>query len=281
MKIVQGDQVPDGAGTSHRGGVSSHQYLLDGEPGALNNFSLVLAKSPGRYSPRHRHNFEQFRFQMEGAAKYGRTGKLTPGMVGYYPEGASYGPQTQEDGVNLAVLVLQCGGASGEGYLSRAEQAIAIDDLNTMGDFKDGVFFRNEDVPGKRNMDAFQAVWEHVNKRPMVYPKPRYDNPILMQPENYKWTPLVGAPGVSQRQLGDFTECHTRVGFLKIDPDTKLKLTGGRDIYFVVSGAGTVDGETLRPTTTVYLDDGEQARLSADESTGILHFHLPEIFPTY
>ena len=70
-------------------------------------------------------------------------------------------------------------------------------ELREEGEFKDGVFRRRADVEGRRNVDGYQAIWEHVNGRPMDYPKPRYPQPIFMDPENYEWVPAAGVPGVA------------------------------------------------------------------------------------
>src|SRR5258708_7765810 len=145
MKIVQGNEVPAQRGVPYRGGTSHQRRVLEGEPGTLGNFSLTMSEREGDYySPRHRHNFEQIRFQLAGVSDYGRTGKLTEGMVGYYPEGVSYGPQTQKSGESAATVTLQFGGASGSGYLSRDDVKAGMDALKQFGQFKDGVYFRRD-----------------------------------------------------------------------------------------------------------------------------------------
>jgi mannose-6-phosphate isomerase-like protein (cupin superfamily) len=277
MKIIQGDRLKPDARSSHRGGVVSYLRLLDGEPDTIDNFSLVLARTPGRFSPRHRHNFEQFRYQLEGTADYGRTGKLKPGMIGYFPEGVHYGPQTQAEGDELAMLVLQCGGASGGGYLGREGEVAYTEELKKFGVFKDGVYHRNADVPGKRNVDAFQAIWEHVHQRPMVYPKARYDVPILMHPDAFEWVPVEGARGVYEKTLGTFTERRTAAALLKLDPGAKHDLTGERDIFFVVNGTGSIGREPLRRLTTVWLDKGDNARIEAVDDLELLNYRLPNL----
>ena len=78
MKIVQGNEVPAQRGVPYRGGTSHQRRVLEGEPGTLGNFSLTMSEREGDYySPRHRHNFEQIRFQLAGMSDYGRTGKLS------------------------------------------------------------------------------------------------------------------------------------------------------------------------------------------------------------
>ena len=44
---------------------------------------------------------------------------MKTGMIGYIPEGTYYGPQTSVG--EATTFVLQFGGSSGQGYLSREE----------------------------------------------------------------------------------------------------------------------------------------------------------------
>ena len=81
MKIVQADDIPLKRGLEHRGGIFHSRRLLEGEPGTLDNFQLTLGQMGGEFfSPRHRHNFEQIRFQVEGTLDYARDGKLSAGL---------------------------------------------------------------------------------------------------------------------------------------------------------------------------------------------------------
>jgi hypothetical protein len=199
MDITQIDQVGDYAASLHRTGKSVRQNLLQSETG-LDGYSLIISRSEARFSPRHRHNFEQYRFQIGGTADYSKTGLLKTGMLGYFPEGMHYGPQLPaEDGNDVAVLVLQCGGPSKCGYVNRAEVLEAAKELQGLGEFKDGVFHRNPDVPGKKNVEGSQAIWEHIMQRDLEYPKPRHPAPILMDPAEVAWVPVEGAKGVSER----------------------------------------------------------------------------------
>ena len=277
MKIVQGDALALERGLEHRGGTFYFRRLLEGERGTIDNFQLSLGVIEGDfYSPRHRHNFEQIRFQLEGTLDYSRDGKLKPGMVGYFPEGITYGPQTPQVDGHAVTVVLQCGGASGSGYLSRDETKAGMVALSKLGSFEKGIFRRDKDVPGKHNMDGTQAIWEHVNERPLVFPKPRYNHPIFMDPDSYDWVPAERAPGVWEKRLGTFTECGTRAGFLKIEAGARIA-PEGRAIYFTVSGDGTVSGAPLRALTTVFLDRGETATLTARRTATILRLGLPDL----
>ena len=277
MKIVQGDELEWKRGLEHRGGIFHNRILVEGEPGSLDNFQIGVGRMSGDfYSPRHHHNFEQIRFQLEGALDFARDGKMETGMVGYFPEGCFYGPQTQAPDDQPMTVVLQFGGASGSGYLSRAEVKAGMDEMQSEGEFKDGVFRRNKDVPGKRNLDGYQAIWEHVNARPMVYPKPRYSRPFMMDPKNYSWVPVEGSPGVAEKLIGVFTERRSESRFVRLDPGATYR-AGGHGIYFVIEGSGEVEGQPIRRLTTVHVKKGETASFAARAQTTMLYFGLPDL----
>src|SRR5580704_6689941 len=117
MKIVQGEELQWQRGLEHRGGIFHNRLLMEGEPGTIDNFQLSMGRMGGAFfSPRHRHNFEQIRFQLDGELDFARDGRMKTGMVGYFPEGMFYGPQSQDPEGTPITIVLQMGGASGSGY---------------------------------------------------------------------------------------------------------------------------------------------------------------------
>jgi hypothetical protein len=277
MKIVHGDAVERKRGLEHRGGTFHGRLLLEGEPGTLGNFQLTLGESGSDfYSPRHRHNFEQFRFQIQGSLDFARNGKMKPGMVGYFPEGVYYGPQSQQSDEQPLTAVLQFGGAGGGGYLAQAEVKAGMRELQKYGEFKDGVFRRTDGAPGKKNLDGYQAIWEAANGTPMNYPKGRYDNPVFMDSTSYDWVPVEGQRGVCEKLLGIFTERRSTAELVKLDPGAQY-LAKGRGVHLVVTGAGTIGTERYRALTAVYLTDGETLRFAADETTEMLHLGLPDL----
>jgi hypothetical protein len=277
MKIVQGDQVAPEPAVRHRGGGLQARILLEGTPGTLVNFQLSLgATSADFISPRHRHNFEQYRVVLDGRFDFGQDGVMTEGMVGYFPEGVYYGPQSSAN--NTLAAVLQFGGMSGGGYLSAQEVNAGMEELKQVGEFQKGVFRRREGVPGRKNQDAFEAIWEFVNGRPIIYPLSSYAGPAMMNPANLPWMPVDGAAGVSEKRLGSFAENRTGVRMLNLGGGASFEASG-RGIYLVLSGAGTVAGEKLRRLTAFYVDAGETAALTAGELTFVLHYGLPAAGP--
>jgi hypothetical protein len=275
MKIVQADEMDWKRGLEHRGGIFHNRLVLEGEPGTIDNFQLSMGRMSGEfYSPRHRHNFEQIRFQLAGSLDFDRDGKMTTGCVGYFPEGVYYGPQSQDPDEQPIAIVLQFGGASGSGYVSRHEMKAGMDALSGQGEFKNGVFRRHADVEGKRNMDGYQAIWEHVNGRAMEYPKPRYSRPFLMDPENYEWQPV--AEGVAEKALGTFTECRSAVRMVRIEAGASFTARG-RTVCFVTQGTGKIADQPLRLFTTLQLEAGESCAISADETVELLEMTLPNL----
>jgi len=122
MKVSQGHERPVVRALQFRAGTTHLRHLLDGEVGTRGNFMLGIWKSEGDFfSPRHRHNFEQYRYVLDGELNYNRNGKLTKGMLGYFPEGVMYGPQSQDPDKFSLALILQFGGTSGSGFLSQPE----------------------------------------------------------------------------------------------------------------------------------------------------------------
>jgi hypothetical protein len=274
MKIVQVDDVTRIRGLEHRGGTFFARTMAEGEPGTPGNFKFSLSELGTDYSgPRHRHNFDQFRFALEGESDYG-DGSLTPGMLGYYPEGVPYGPQVNRTPIFSAVL--QFGGASGSGYLLPRDVKAGMEELKAFGEFKDGIFHRRDGVPGRRNTDAYQAIWEHVHGRDMVYPKGRYGAPIFMDAAHYQWAPVKGAAGVHEKLFGVWTERRIEAGLLRLDAGARHEVAG-RGIYMVLAGAGTCAGQPLQKFTTVHLDQDERAVLQASETIEVLHYGLPDL----
>jgi len=226
------------------------------------------------YSPRHVHNFDQWRFQLEGSCGFDRNGTMTPGTLGYFPEGAHYGPQSSD--VPNTIVVMQFGGPSGNGYLNGLRVAEAAEKMKAFGYFEKGVFHRNEGVEGKRTMDAYRASWEFVHGRPMEVARPQYADPVLMDTAAYRWMPLDGAPGVEEKAFGTFSDCAIRAARYKLDPGATFTATG-RGVFFVLSGSGTLEGEPYRFMTTLELQTGERASYQAGETSEILLFGQPEI----
>lgn len=275
MRIVHFDDVPFTERLPrHRDGRFEFRSLMTGEPGTLGNFNLEAVRTYGDFfSPRHRHNFDQYRYQIEGSFDFDRGGKMFPGSVAYFPEGTPYGPQSSSE--DSLTVVLQLGSASGSGYLSRQEFLAGSADLLKQGEFRRGAFTQTGEDGQKRNKDGFEAVWEHVNKRKLEYPAQRYQAPVFMNPANFSWVPSVDQ-GVSVKRLSAFGEASTTVGLVRLEPRANLELRE-RTLYFVLAGTGKAGKSNWEARATIHLGAGEHERIEAETASELLCFGLPDL----
>ena len=278
MKLVHADEIAPRRVSGHRTGDITFQRLLQGDPGGLDNHELSLVRNAGQYrTPRHRHNFEQFRMVLEGEFSWASRRKMKLGQVGYFPEGTPYGPQNVAD---CLTLVLQCGGPSGQGFLSYDQLHDGHEELRKLGSFEDGIFRR---APGanapatRKNQDGYEAIWEHVRGRKLTYPKKRYDEPVIMTPEALDWEP-TGDEGVERKRLGVFDH-GAGAELLRLELGASLAIDAGDAIQllFVLEGAGRADGRIYRRWSAIGLARGERATLAADAPTEILHLGIAAV----
>jgi quercetin dioxygenase-like cupin family protein len=262
-----------------RGGGKEFRTLLKGRDGDRGNYRMVYARQTGAVSgPRHRHNFDQIRLCLEGRVNFGPDRWIDPGEVAYFPEGASYGPE--ESDVARLALTIQFGGPSGLGFVSETQQLAAMAELKMSGRFENGVYRREGDLPEgtKRNQDAFEAIWEHVNGCRISYPQRRYDEPILMRPQNFCWRPVMGEAGVAERRLGTYSERNVSIAMRHLEPGarTSFAARGGALLGFMMSGSAEFSGQALRPHSAFELAAGETGRLAAESVAEIFLLGLPE-----
>jgi hypothetical protein len=231
-----------------RPGVLEQKFLLTGQDGAPDNYLINVGRtgSGGWSTPRHRHNFDQVRYVMKGSYPISGDKRMPEGSVGYFPEGAYYGPQDRPEG--LEMMVCQFGGASGAGFMSVAQREAANEVLQRKGTFKDGIFTWYDEHGKKHNQDGFEACYEQATGRKMVYPKPRYDDIILMNPATYEWVPDA-EPGVFSKWLGWFTERQAGLGFVRVAAGATLSvgMQSSIELLFLARGRVVADGREYSP----------------------------------
>jgi hypothetical protein len=262
-----------------REGMIRAYRITEGEPGP-DNFAFKLVNIEGHYfSPRHRHNFDQIRLQLEGEFDYAGDGRFRPGSIGYFPESVRYGPQTTDGG--SWNLLLQFGGASGSGYTAEVEEERAAGELKKTGVFANGVYTWHKPDGTKVNQDAYEAVWEHIHRRPLVYAGERYEKPVFMNTTHFDWVPFEGKSGIDWKPLGLFTEREMRVAFFRLAEGASLDLDEN-SLYFVLAGAGQVrsagntdNASPVTRHTTLHLERGEQGSLVASEPLECVQLRLP------
>ena len=235
---------------SMREGKLDQKHLLFGEDGSPNNYDLNMGVTGGGgwRTPRHRHNFDQIRYVIQGTLPYTENDVLEQGWVGYFPESIHYGPQERSEG--LRTMVLQCGGASGGGYLSVAQREATNVELAKTGEFKKGLYHYADANGAPQAMDGSQAIFEHATGGKLEFATPRYTDVIAMNPEAYDWVQQNDS-GVWEKWLGSFTERDLRIGFLRLDSGAAYQ--AGQhpsiEILFQINGKVSAGGEKYGPET--------------------------------
>lgn len=253
----------------------AYNDLLVGTEGAPDNFRLQLVEVNGGYvTGHHRHNFEQVRVMLEGSFAFGPGLMLQPGNVGYFCEGTYY---TQEGAGRSLTLLLQMGGPSGAGFMSRRQLSEGIAALRRKGEVGERTFTWYDAQGIKREKDSYEAVWEHVHGRPIQYAKPQYAAPVLMDPERFAWMPTPWRDGVWLRSLGRFNERGLGITQLRMAADATLLLPRGEQVLLMVcaQGAGRIEGREYERLSALRIEPGESPLLKARQDSVFYGFELP------
>jgi hypothetical protein len=258
MDIVQAAEMPWGESlVAHRaGGDVAHKRLFEGDEGSPDNYMLVMSKEPKSYfSPRHRHPWDQIRFCLEGRIPIAKGLFVEGGEIAYFPESAHYGPQ--EGGDDRIVVLLQFGGASGQGFIGVERLNQARRELAKFGHFEGGVYSRNA-TEGRKNWDAYEAIWLQVTGGELSYAPPAYKTPIVMRPEALRWT-AGSEPGVAIKRVGVFPHRGLVINAWSVEPGARHAITGNGELrlLFVTDGRGTAGREELKRWSAVRLQPGE------------------------
>ena len=278
MEIVHGKELQfEEISLKHRGSGITFKHLFLGQENTPENYLFTISRQTKFYSPRHRHNFDQFRYAYRGDVSIAPDLTLREGELCYHPEAVFYGPQNDESG-ERDVLVLQFGGTSGQGYLNFAQVAEGQKLLKQSGRFEGGKFYPEGE---RKPQDAYEAIWERFSGRPLEYPAPRYHSVIVAKPENYAWVPCKGSGSgtrnMSTRTLGVFTERQTRADMIKLEMGGELELLedDALQLLFVVRGQGKAGEKVIEMESAVHLLPGTRVLLSSDSQMEIIRFVLP------
>lgn len=259
-----------------RGTGADFKRLLNGDDLSADNFELNIAKVEDRYfTPRHRHNFDQVRYVLSGAFGFDKGRNQTAGTVGYFPEGCHY--QQQAEGPSLTLL-LQTAGASNAPYVSYPTLRRLVGELSAHGEFRKGVYSTIRADGTRVNQDSYEALWEKACNREITYPRPRYNDPIIMYPDAFEYAAVAGAPGVSRKHLGTFTERALGIGFLRFEAGAALEFDGGQagdHLFHVISGTGRIGGHDWRPGDVLHLDTADHTGFTAATTTELYYLRLP------
>ncbi len=275
MDVMHAGEMPWGESlvAQRAGGEVAHKRLFEGEEGSPDNYMLVMSKEPKSFfSPRHRHPWDQIRFCLTGKIPIAKGLYVESGEIAYFPESAHYGPQ--EGGEDRIVVLLQFGGASGQGFIGPDRVKQARVELASQGRFEGGVYTR--DVPeGRRNWDAYEAIWLHVRGGALSYAPPVYKTPIVMRPEALPWQ-STDEPGIAERAIGVFPHRGLSITGWRLDAGATLHIPAAHALrfLFLTEGEAKSGGDSLGRWSAARLQPGEGAVLCAARHTNLVEISV-------
>ena len=210
---------------------------------------------------------------LEGSFGFGPGLIQQEGSVGYFCEGTYY---TQKGEGHSITLLLQMGGPSRQGFMSRVQLREGINQLSERGSFNDGVFTWHDAAGKQHNQDSYEAVWEHVHGRTMIYPKPQYLAPVLMEPSRFAWRDVT--QGVQRKHLATFNEYGFELAQIKLASGSRMTLDASlqAQLMFCVSGEGSLGGSPFGRWSSAEIALGEIVTLQANSVSEFYVFALPD-----
>jgi hypothetical protein len=277
MQVIREAELPWKPIAVQRESGKEAKVLLTGVEGARDNYTLVIVREGVvATTPRHRHNFDQLRMTISGRTNYGPRRWIEPGELAYFPEGVHYGPEECEG--NRVGFTLQFGGATGNGMITQRQIRVGREELSKSGRFEKGIYYPTDPAPGVRKaQDGYEAIWEYTNGRPLVYPAPRYDEPVLIRPQNFDWIEDPSQPNVATKVLGLFTERRLELMEQRLERGamTLVGPRGGIILGMVLSGTGSIDAIPLEPLSAFEVSAHDVGHVTASEDLTLLLVGLP------
>lgn len=272
MQIVhEHTAVPKGS-SAHREGGIRFLSLLQGKEDTPGNFHLMLVYANDFIAPRHRHNFDQVRIVLEGEFGYERGQRQQAGTLGYFTEGTYY---TQNAKGASTTLLLQSGGASGAGYMSDLQLRGTVQTLEAEGHFKDGVYSYTDGNGKLHNQDGYEAAWERVRGRPISYPRPLFEQPVLWRGDHFAWEPTAQT-GVQIRRFAEFTGRRLSLAQVRVQAGASCIFSAAdrETLAYCIEGEARLGNEAVEPVTSIRLQPGEEVELQAEQETSFYLFGL-------
>lgn len=258
----------------HRGaGLKTKSLAFRGD-GLGNNLWLSVSEmEDGWYSPRHRHNFDQIRYVLDGETGFTEW-DLHAGECAYFPAGVHYGPQEQHGSALL--FTLQFPGSGGDYYLTPEQVEQTVAQLKA----QNPEFGRNGkgiDRQG-RERDSYELVWETHQGRSIRYPDNDLTGPVLLNRHQALTDDHI--TGAEVTLVGRIDSNGMQV--LHVTTTSPLSITPASptatEFWVLEDGAIALDGRERRPLTVIQLRAGA-AGLDLDvlEPATFTVLQLPEL----
>jgi hypothetical protein len=255
----------------HREDGVEFKPLFTGEEGQANNYWFTLVQVREHYhTPPHKHMFDQVRFMLKGGFNFGPQ-EQPEGTVGYFTEGTEYEQSCDNYSFHL---LLQCEGGSRTRYFSGKSMRGAVDVLKKTGEFDKGRYRYTDGT----DVDGYEAVYKHLTGAFPAYTKPRYERPVIMDPDNFTWVADAIDSGARRKTLGVFNERALSLSMMEMDRGRIARLTGGTggSLIYMISGGGDMEGQSWSGGSSIRLSSGEEIEISADQNSQMFLIDLPK-----
>jgi hypothetical protein len=258
----------------HRGpGLKMKSLGFRGDGRGSNLWLSLSEMEDGWYSPRHMHNFDQFRYVVAGETGFTKW-DLHAGESAYFPAGVHYGPQEQHGSALL--WTLQFPGAGGQYYLTPEQVEETVARLRSE-DPTFGTGGKGTDKDG-RERDSYEIVWETHQNTPVSYPAGGYDSPVLFdRSEPSADDHIIGA---DVTLIGAVESNGLQV--LRVRGADPLRITPlaptRTEFWILEEGAVEVQGREVRPLSVIQLEAGApRCDVTVREPARFTVIRLPEL----
>lgn len=276
MKIVMPDAIgtlSEGyAGQTRSGNIDRQWFFRRSEPDGLNfRFfrSIYKGGNLAFESPRHHHNFQQFRWTETGSVNFGPGQDIAEGDIAYFPRGTYYGPQRKDEGVGI---LLQFG--FGDEMPARRKPEAAEDTLEAR--------IQEERWSARGGIETMEAV-APVDAAPVAttVPTERFSAPILMHPAAFQFHELGAS--VAAKWLGRFHDHDGEKGdvavmVLRLSEGGEYKLPADRAQLGWTTTAGLeVEGQSYPRMTSFFSPRGDEAVLRGLSGAEMIIIEFPRL----
>ena len=277
MQVIDTVSIPwTLVGRSDRPGRVHRKLVHEGTVSPGVGYTADLVRYEGGHgtfsAPRHQHNFDQIRYVVSGHPDFGHDQVASAGQSVFFPAGAAYGPETIEA---AEILLVQWG----THWMTRDQHDQTHARMQQAGEFKDGFYVTVDAAGQEHRADSRNAIWETFTGRTLVYPVPRYPQPVIMEPAGFAWRPV--SPGVSGKVMGRFTEDDVYIGNYRWDTGDGVLTLGPERLHlvWVADGKLTADGASHGSGTVLLSEFEETTELAGGAGAQVIVFGLARPVP--
>lgn len=276
MEIVTADEIgtlSEGyAGRTRSGNIDRQWFFRRSESDGLNfRFfrSIYKGGDLAFESPRHHHNFQQFRWTEMGSVNFGPGQDIAEGDIAYFPRGTYYGPQRKHEGVGI---LLQFGFGDEMPSRRKPEADEDTDEARIQEE-------RWRARGGTETMEAAASV--EAAPATATVPPERFSAPILMHPAAFQFHEL--GVGVAAKWLGRFHDHDGEHGdvaviVLRLSEGGEYRLASDRaQLGWTITAGLEVEGQSYPRMTSFFSPRGDEAALRGSGGTEMIIIEFPRL----